>query len=316
MQQNQHLVENRTCRDVIWQIQNSLCHSCGLHCHWCHLDDHHVFSFENVEEVKGHKLFPKTHENTFIYGLMSILAACVASSALRYYCQEEHWVRCVDIFDSWTIVLHHCTGIHYDPVTTNARHLGPRIGLAGVCLLACVICCYKDMVPMTWVELHPSILTLGVISFLLAAPTRVHHMSPWERHPGWRHDASHKVQGIEFFWEGSLGLLFSSFSIFFPSYSGIPCACLQTQRAQHVLKFMAAGTSGRMEVYPLPKVCAWLGPHLGSICYGCFIVAYCGCCESNSSTCHVLEEWGWGGGEQCHRSRDFWMGIHPVCRCV
>jgi hypothetical protein len=58
-------------------------------------------------------------------------------------------VRCVDIFDSWTIVLHHCTGIHYDPVTTNARHLGPRIGLAGVCLLACVICCYKDMVPMT-----------------------------------------------------------------------------------------------------------------------------------------------------------------------
>ena len=180
LQQNEHFVENRTCRDVIWAIIFLILAACiAIGTIWTIIM---VYSFENVEEAKDHKMFLKTHENTFIYGLMSILAAGLASAffSIAFLQFTKRNTECV----VWTSLIlgPMCCIIAGAYIMTQSWLLpgiwGAVLVLLGGCLLACVICCYKDLVPMTVlllrtvihvVELHPSIMILSVISALLAA---------------------------------------------------------------------------------------------------------------------------------------------------
>ena len=223
-------------------LGNNLSHSCGLHCHWYHLDDHHgLFLWEcrgserpqNVPENSWEHIHLWFDVNSCRRPCLCFLQHCV----LAIY-QEEHRVRCVDIFDSWTHVLHHRRGIHHDAVMATAWHLGRRPGLAwrvspGLCDLLLQRPGSHDGAAVEDCDSRGWAAPVHYDPFCDQCPARcslvagMHHLSPWERHRGRRHDGSHKVQGIEFSWEGPCehGVVGEGFSLF-------TCSCSTSSTAQ------------------------------------------------------------------------------------
>mmetsp|Transcript_72730 Transcript_72730/g.115450 ORF Transcript_72730/g.115450 Transcript_72730/m.115450 type:complete len:538 (+) Transcript_72730:73-1686(+) len=179
LQQNEHFVENRTCKDVIWAILFILLAACiAIGTIWTIIM---VFSFENVEGANDHQVFLKTHENTFIYGLMSILAAGLASAffSIVFLQFAKRNPECV----VWTALIlgPMCIILVGAYLMTQSWPMpgiwGAVCVFVGGCLLACVIWACKDLVPLTVlllrtvihvVEVHPSMMALSAISALLA----------------------------------------------------------------------------------------------------------------------------------------------------
>ena len=180
LQQNEHFVENRTCKDVVWAVLFIILAACiAIGAIWTIIM---VFSFENVDEAKTHKLFLKTHENTFMYGMLSILTAGLTSAffSILFLQFAKRNTECV----VWTSLILGplCTIVAGAYMMTQSWPMPGVVGvvlvLMGGCMLSCVICCYKDLVPLTVlllrtvihvVELHPSMMVLCVISALISA---------------------------------------------------------------------------------------------------------------------------------------------------
>lgn len=180
MQQNEHFVEQRTCRDVIWAGLFIILAACvAFGAAWTIVQ---VFSFENLEEAKLQKLFLKLHENAFMYGMLSMLTAALSAAlfSIAFLQFTKMATECV----VWTSLILGpmmliCCGAY---TMTQSWPLPGCVGvlmvLGGGCLLSCVICCYKDLVPLTVkllktaihvIELHPSMMILCVISSMIAA---------------------------------------------------------------------------------------------------------------------------------------------------
>lgn len=180
MQQNEHFVEQRTCRDVIWAGLFIILAACvAFGAAWTVVQ---VFSFENLGESKLHKLFLKVHENTFTYGMLSMLVAALSAAffSIAFLQFTKMATECV----VWTSLILGpmmliCCGAY---MMTQSWPMPGGVGvvmvLFGGCLLSCVIWCYKENVPLTVkllktvihvIQLHPSMMMLCVISSMIAA---------------------------------------------------------------------------------------------------------------------------------------------------
>ena len=180
LQENQHFAENRAYRDVFWAVLfGILAVGVVFGAIWTMIM---VFSFDNTDEGIKHHVFLKYHEATFINGMVALvasgLAACVFSIAFLQFAKRS--TECV----VWTaVILGPCLLIFSGAYVMSQGWplpgvVGALMVCSGVCLLACVICCYKDVIALTVlllrtvihvVEVHPSMMILCVVSGLIAA---------------------------------------------------------------------------------------------------------------------------------------------------
>lgn len=180
LQENQHFVENRAYRDVIWALLfGILALGVVFGSIWTIIM---VFSFDNLDAGKEHHMFLKYHEATFINGLVAMAISGLAASffSIAFLQFTKRNTECV----VWTsIILGPCLLIFSGAyVMSQGWPMPGAFGAVkvciGVCLLACVICLYKDFIPLTVlllrtvihvVEVHPSMMVLCVVSGLIAA---------------------------------------------------------------------------------------------------------------------------------------------------
>jgi len=180
LQENQHFAENRPCRDVIWALLFGIL-AVGVVFGSVYTIIM-VFSFDNLDAGIEHHVFLKYHEATFINGLVAMAASGLAASffSIAFLQFTKRNTECV----VWTsIILGPCLLIFSGAyVMSQGWPMPGAVGALkvciGVCLLACVICCYKDFIPLTVlllrtvihvVEVHPSMMVLCVVSGLIAA---------------------------------------------------------------------------------------------------------------------------------------------------